>query len=101
MPYGTRLSQAIVPVTPTNGLASNAPDGLALKLSVELLGPEAHATRILQRELLKKLSDDPPSNSNCAETILSALHNSRAVHCILSLQEEFALQIILQTSTSV
>ena len=42
MPYGTWLSQAIVPVTPTNGLASNAPDGLALKLSVELLGPEAH-----------------------------------------------------------
>ena len=40
-----RLSQAIVPVTPTNGLASNAPDGLALKLSVELLGPEAHEPR--------------------------------------------------------
>ena len=39
MPYGTRPSQAIVPVTPTNGLASNAPDGLALKLSGELVGP--------------------------------------------------------------
>ena len=39
MPYGTRPSQAIVPVTPANGLASNAPDGLALKLSGELLGP--------------------------------------------------------------
>ena len=101
MSYGTRLSQAIVPVTPTNGLAWNAPDGLALKLSVELLGPEAHATRILQQHLLEKLSDARPSNSNCAEPILSALHNSRAIHCILSLQEEFALQVILQTSLSV
>ena len=45
MPYGTRPSQAIVPVTPTSGLASNAPDGLALKLSVELVGPETHEQR--------------------------------------------------------
>ena len=90
-----------MPVTPTNGLASNAPDGLALKLSVELLGPEAHATRILQQHLLENGGDDPPSNSNCAEPTVSALHNSRAIHCILSLQEEFALQVIVQTSTSV
>ena len=45
MPYGTWLSQAIVLVTPTNGLDANAPDGLALKLSVELLGPETHEQR--------------------------------------------------------
>ena len=55
-----RLSQATVPVTPTNGLASNAPDGLALKLSVELLGPEALAAKILHRLLLENGGDDPP-----------------------------------------
>ena len=46
VPYGMRLSQAIVLVTPTNGLDANAPDGLALQLSGELVGPEALATRI-------------------------------------------------------
>ena len=60
VPYGMRLSQATVPVTPTNGLASNAPDGLALKLSVELLGPEALAAKILHRLLLENGGDDPP-----------------------------------------
>ena len=88
VPYGMRLSQAIVPVTPTNGLASNAPDGLALKLSVELLGPEALAAKILLQLLLEKLRDDPPSKSLGTYSTMSCMCLRIGYYWLLSLQEE-------------